>query len=205
MQTIEEAQRLTRDYASFSRSRSGLGNVLGGSAGLVSFAAFYVLGRGVFVAGLTVGLTLLWLVGKEVLRRRLYRPCGEAQESWLAAQKRSHMIYVGIITASLLGFAVAIVVQSIIAGPQGPGVSYLLFCLVTPPIAWRYLRTANELMVGFYLLFFCAVTSAGYVPDILIAAVLPLYALILIGVGLREHVQFQRLVAQLRRRAEVNE
>jgi hypothetical protein len=204
-QSIGEMQNLTREYASFSQSRSGLGNVLGGVAGLASFAVMWLLGRGVVTAVLTVGLTVAWLVGKEVIRRQLYRPFGEAREAWPASVRRGHLVTVAIIACVCAAFAVAILVRSLTAAtPWSVALPYLVFCVITPWIGWRYLRTVNEFMVGFYLLFASAVVSAGFVPDRLwLIAFLPWYSLVLVVLGLREHRQFQDLAARLRGLREV--
>lgn len=204
-QSISEMQDLTREYASFSQSRSGLGNVLGGVAGLASFAVMWLLGRGVATAILTVGLTVAWLVGKEVIRRQLYRPFGEARETWPASLRHGHVVSVAIIACACVAFAVVILVRSFTAAtPWSVALPYLIFCLITPWIGWRYLRTVNEFMVGFYLLFASAVVSAGFVPDRLwLVAILPWYSLVLVVLGLREHRQFQDLAARLRGLREV--
>src|SRR5437588_7925306 len=89
--SIAELQQVTQEYASYSQSRGGLGNVLGGVVGLISFAALSLLG-GVVLAVLSVGLTVTWLVGKEIIRHRLYRIFGDAQEMWSASQRRGHAI-----------------------------------------------------------------------------------------------------------------
>lgn len=198
--TVGELRELSQEYASYSQSRGGLGNVLGGVAGLLIFAALWLLGPGVVMAVITVGLTMAWLVGKEVIRQRLYRPFGEAREAWPEDQRRCHLGAVGLITAALAVFLVMIIAHSLTTGaPWSVTAPYALFCLVTPWIAWRYLRTTNELVVGFYLLFSCAITSAGFTPDRLITvALLPAYAALLVIFGLREHRQFQDLAHRLR-------
>src|SRR5438270_329130 len=89
--SIADLQQVTREYASFSRSRGGLGNVLGGVVGLISFAALWLLG-GIVLAALSVGLTLAWLVGKEIIRHQVYRPFGDVRELWSASQRRGHAI-----------------------------------------------------------------------------------------------------------------
>ena len=198
--SLAEIQQLTREYASFSQRRSGLGNVLGGVAGVLIFLALWLLGPGAVTAAITLGLTVVWLVGKEVIRQRLYRPFGDAREFWPEPERRSHRIIVCVLAIFLAGFAVAIVVHTVTASASWAiAVPYLLFCLVTPWITWRYLRTANEGVVGLYLLFASAVTCAGFVPDpLLFAAILPLYSVLLIGLGLREHRQFQQVAVGLR-------
>ena len=197
--SISKMQQLTRDYASFSQSRSGLGNVLGGVAGLLVFAALLLLGHGVLAAILTLGPTVIWLIGKEIIRRRLYRTFGDSRETWTASQRRGHAIIVSIIGLVLAACAVLFAAYTI-AGKASwsTTIPYLIFCLVTPWIAWRYLRTANELMLGCYLLFASAIAVSGHAPDLLLfAAILPLYSLALIWVGLNEHRQFQELATRL--------
>jgi hypothetical protein len=204
-QTISEIQHLTREYASFSQSRSGLGNVLGGVAGLLSVAIMWLLGAGVATAVLTVGLTIAWLVGKEVIRRRFYRPFGEARESWPPSQRRGHLYAAALMGLVCAAFVAVIVVRLVTAmTPWSIALPYLIFCLITPWIAWRFLRTTNEFMVGLYLLFASAVVSAGFVPDRLwLVAILPWYSLVLVVLGLREHRQFQDLTSRLRGPREV--
>ena len=198
--SIAEMQQLTQEYASFSQSRSGLGNVLGGVAGLLAFAAMWLLGPGVAAAVLTVGGTMVWLVGKEIIRARLYRPFGDVREIWPAPQRREHIVAVAIVAVVLATLAVLIVLHLLFDKPEwSKGLPYLAFCLVTPLIAWRYLRTMNEFMVGVFLLMACAISAAGFTPDrVLFTAILPLYSALLIGVGLKEHRQFQALAARLR-------
>ena len=198
--SIAEMQQLTQEYASFSQSRSGLGNVLGGAAGLIVSIVILLRWHGLVAAALTVGLTVAWLVGKEIIRGRLYRPFGEAREIWPASQRRGHVIGVSIIAVVLAAFA-ALIVAHIVAdrAPWPATVPYLVFCFVTPWIAWRFLRTTNEIMVGIYLLLASAITSAGFVPDLLVfAAILPLYSVLLIVLGWKEHGQFHKLAARLR-------
>jgi hypothetical protein len=203
--SITELQLVTQEYASFSQSRGGLGNVLGGVAGLAAFAAMWLIGPGLVAAVLTAGMTLAWLAGKEIIRRRLYRPFGEARETWPATQRRRRAIAVSIIAAVLAAFAVLLALHVLLERTAWSlALPYLVFCFVTPWLAWRYLRTENELMVGFFLLFVSAITSAGFVPDrLLFSAILPLYSALLIVIGLREHRQFQALAARLRARQRV--
>jgi hypothetical protein len=200
--SIAEMQQLTQEYASFSQSRSGLGNVLGGVAGLLAVAAMWLFGPGVAAAVLTVGGTVAWLVGKEIIRARLYRPFGDAREIWPASQRREHLVAVALVAVVLAAFAVLIGLHLLFATPAwSKGLPYLAFCLVTPLIAWRYLRTITELMVGVFLLFACAISAAGFMPDrVLFTAILPAYSILLIGVGLKEHRQFQALAVRLRAR-----
>ncbi len=197
--TIAEVQGLTREYASYSRSRGGLANVLGGVVGLVIFGALWAFGGNPATAALTVGLTLVWLVGKEVIRRRLYQGFGEAREVWTGQSRRTHQVLVWIFTPLLLAFAVWIVAAGWLSRPA-VAVPYLVFCLATPWIMWRYLYTLNEIMIGVGLLFMSAVTTSGHTPALLGLLTVPCYAAAMIPLGLTEHRQFKGLRTRLQAR-----
>jgi hypothetical protein len=201
--SIHELQQVTQEYASFSQSRGGLGNVLGGMVGLMSFAALWLLG-GIALAALSVGLTLTWLVGKEIIRHRVYRPFGDAQEIWSVSQRRGHAIAaiasgLGLVVLAVLPVGDTQLTTSLWSIP----LPYLIVCLAAPWIVWRYLRTSNEILVGFYLLFLSAVAVSSWTPNhILFTVILPSYSVILIVLGVKEHLQFGKLAARLRVRHE---
>jgi hypothetical protein len=198
--TITNLQQLAQEYASFSRSRAGLGNVLGGIVGLIIFSMIWLFGHGLAVAIISIGLTLVWLIGKTILRRQLYRPFGQAREQWAGGQRRQHLIISGIFTLASLGFAVAIIAGGWLSKPAVAW-PYLVFCLVTPIIAWLSLFTISEMILGFDLLFMCAIVASGHTPDLLGLATAPAYALAMIPLGLSEHRQFQDVKRRLQARS----
>jgi len=198
--SMVELQQLTREYASFSRSRAGLGNVLGGVVGLVVFGSIWLFGGNRVTAALAIVLTLLWLAGKETMRRRLYRGFGEARETWTGPPRRTHQLNVLIFTPLLLAFAVWIVAAGWLSKPAVAW-PYLIFCLATPLIMWRYLYTLNEIMIGFGLLFMCAVTASGHTPALLGLLIVPAYAAVMIPLGISEHRQFRALETRLHARS----
>lgn len=200
MGSLEEVQRLTRDYASFAWRRSGLGNVLGGAIGLAVFAISLGSGPGLLTAALAVTLTASWFVGKEVIRARLYRPFGRASEGWPDSERRQHLVGVRLLAAALALFAAFLAARGEVTNPAAW--PYLLFCAATPVLVWRFLRTQNEALVGVYLLFDCAICCSGHAPPALALLCLPVTALALIGSGLGEHRRFRRLAAQLSVRRE---
>ncbi|GEM_PF-2602207 len=199
---IGELQRLTSEYASYSRSRAGLGNVLGGVIGLIVFGAVWALGGGFVSAIIVVGLTTLWLVGREVIRRRLYQRFGQAQEVWTGSARKTHIFMASVYTLAVAAFAAVIIFGGWLSKPVGW--PYLIFCLVTPWLVWRTLYTLPELILGFTLLFMGAITASGHTPDLLALLVAPAYALAMIPLGLSEHCQFRRLEAQIRARSGEN-
>jgi hypothetical protein len=198
--TIADLQQLSREYASFSRSRAGLGNVLGGIAGLLVFGAIWLWGHSVAVVIISIGLTLLWLIGKTVLRQQLYRPFGQASERWEGSQRRQHIAVTIIFTLGLLGFAAWLMADGWLSRPAVAW-PYLIFCLVTPILAWWSLYTIPEAILGFDLLFMCAIVASGHTPDLLGLLAAPAYALAMIPLGLSEHRQFQGLKRRLQARS----
>lgn len=193
---IGELQQVTRDYASYSRRRGGLGNVLGGVVGLLVFGAIWLFGGNAVTATLAIGLTLLWLAGKEIIRHRLYRRFGQAWETWTGTVRRTHQCSLLLFTPLLLAFAVWIVAAGWLAKPA-VALPYLIFCLATPLIMWRYLYTLNEIMIGFGLLFMCAITASGHTPFLWGLLIVPAYALVMIPLGFAEHRRFAALEARL--------
>lgn len=195
---ISELQQMTRDYASFARSRAGLGNVLGGIVGVLVFGMIWLFGHGVAVAITAIALTFAWILGRDILRRWLYQPFGVARERWSGKERNTHLAMTGIFTVALLAFAVVIVAGGWLAKPVGW--VYLVFCLVTPVIAWRAFFTVPEMVLGFDLLFMCAIVASGHTPDLLGLLAAPAFALAMIPVGLQEHQQFQTLKRRLQMR-----
>jgi hypothetical protein len=197
--TLGELQRLTREYARYGRSRGGLGTMLGGCAGLLVFLAVWLFGGNAATASLAVGLTALWLVGKDVIRRRYYQRYGVARETWTSEARRVHRTTLLLITPLLLAFALWIVAAGWLSHPA-ISLPYLVFCLATPWIIGRSLFTLNEIMVGTGLLFICAVLASGHTPALLGLLVVPTYALAMLPLGWAEHRQFRFLAARLSRR-----
>jgi len=197
---IVELRQLTQEYASFSRSRAGLGNVLGGIVGLVVFGAIWLFGGNTVTAALTIVLTLLWLAGKEVIRRRVYQDFGAVRETWTGSPQRTHQLSLLLFTPLLLAFAVWIMAAGWLSKPAVAW-PYLVFCIATPLIMWRYLYTLNEIMIGFGLLFMCAITASGHTPVLLAQLVVPIYAAMMIPLGLSEHQRFRALETRLHARS----
>ena len=197
---IVELRQLTQEYASFSRSRGGLGNALGGVVGLVVFGAIWLFGGNRVTAAIAIVLTLLWLAGKEVIRRRVYQGFGAARETWTDSPRRTHQLSLLLFTPLLLAFAVWIVAAGWLSKPAVAW-PYLIFCLATPLIMWRYLYTLNEIMIGFGLLFICAVVASGHTPALLGLLIVPAYAAMMIPLGLSEHRQFRALETRLHARS----
>jgi hypothetical protein len=197
---IQSLQTLTQAYASYSQRRAGLGNVLGGLAGIIAYFFGLLRGPGLATAAVTIVATLTWLIGKEVLRRRLYQAFGMAREHWPQPARR---LQIGLVLFLVLVTAGILVVQFQTGRAADPRFwPYMLFVAATPLIAWRFLRTQNEFIVGVFLLCACAVTSVGGAYALanigLLFIFVPIASVALIVLGIREHRQFLELRTRLR-------
>lgn len=200
-QSLVEVQKVTSEYASYSQSKNGLGNLLGGVVVLIVYLLNALLGHGWLTTLLTIVLTIGWLVGKEVIRQRLYRRFGMAQERWPEKMRRSHLLS-AIFTTICIAFVWGVFLLKLYLSPW-MWLFALLSVVLTPWIGWRYLRGTNEFVVGTFLLIACIVVSAGGVfqPTSLEGwggtLLFPLTGLIMIIGGFNEHRAFQKLAARL--------
>jgi hypothetical protein len=208
--TLERVQQLTQDYASYSQSRNGLGKVLGGVVGLIVALANGLIGPGWLTASLTIGLTVAWLISKEVIRRHFYQRFGEARERWVNDARRMHIGQVAFVLLVAVGATLGFIALGGLAHSQGW--IYVFFVLVMPWVAWRYLRSADEFTVGVFLLCASAVTGAGgaYGPIYsswwtLMSTWAAMCSLWLLSSGMREHRQFRKLEIQFQELHKVEE
>jgi hypothetical protein len=205
---LAEVQRLAEEYASYSVSKGGLANVLGGIAGIVIYLLSGLLGRSIWTTVLTIALTISWLVGKELFRTFLYRPFGEAREQWSDKQRQGQVWLVRFFILIVILFWVTFWYGYFLGRISLLQVTLgMAVATSTPWIAWQYLHNTDEIMVGTFLLMNCALVSVGSllgdgISAWLVAAWMPLYALLLIGRGLDEHWQFRNLIRQLRTQEE---
>jgi hypothetical protein len=204
LERLRAVNELTREYASYSQHRSGLGNVLGGVAGLLAYFVGLLHGPGLVTAAITIAATLSWLVGKEVLRRQVYQAFGSARAPWPTADRHLQLGLTAFLTAVSIWVLTMQVQLGRLSEPRyWP---YILVVAVTPLIAWRFLRTQSEFIVGVFLLCASAVTSAGGAYSLadngLLYVFVPVAAVALIVLGLREHRQFLTLRDQLRANGE---
>ncbi|HZR41353.1 MAG TPA: hypothetical protein VFB12_14625 [Ktedonobacteraceae bacterium] len=191
---IEEVQRLTRDYASYAHRRGGLGNVLGGLVMLAVVLLILLSKADLLIALITPGLMLSWLVGKELLRSYLYTPLGRATERRSVAMQWFHLLRVCLGVLLLGGIAVSVVIQRSLAFHQWWPL--LVFLLLTPWIAWRYLRSGIEYLLGLFLLLVSLLASIGSDMRSYVVVAL-LLAFLSILLGLYEHLRFRSLVKEV--------
>lgn len=191
------ARVLADEYVRYARGRNGLGNVLGGLAGLAIFLVNGLGGPGMWTALLTIGLVIIWLAGKAIIRRRLYyRPAGLASKVEAPALPTVHRLLVILLLLLAADLWAIFLAQG--AGPERQLWPYLAFYSVMPWLARRYLRTVGEYVGGVFLLLACAITAVGGGHELWRNLQMPVFAAALIGVGLAEHRQLQRQARLLR-------
>jgi hypothetical protein len=210
----QQVQHLTREYASYSARKSGLGNVLGGLVGITIYLLNGLLGHNLWTTILTIGLTLAWLAGKEVLRAHLYQRFGTVSENPTPSTRKLRSWILGISIPTALGLWllawIAFLNPALHIGPIRL-ILALLCASNIPLLGLRYLRTLDEFMVGFFLLLCCAISSLGSTlipPGIegwLGTIWVPLYSLILIARGLAEHQTFRLLAHTLQNRKDYDQ
>lgn len=207
LESIQRAQRLAQDYASYSWRKNGLGSILGGIIGLVIYLVNAVFASGPLLMALTVGLTFFWLIGKEVIRQRVYRTFGYAYELWPPRDRRAHFFYISLIELCILGCWILFLTRL-----YSQPIYWLLAVaslLIVPWICWRYLRNGDEFVIGVFLLLTCIMNSIGVtmpphnIEQLLGTLVFPLMGLGMIGRGIHEHREFRGLVALLSVSADV--
>src|SRR5579871_1191393 len=77
----QQVQHFTQQYASYSARKSGLGSVLGGLVGITIYFINGLPSHSFWSTLLTIGLTLTWLAGKEILRTYVYQRFGRVREN----------------------------------------------------------------------------------------------------------------------------
>lgn len=195
---VERRLVLAAEYARYSQSYNGLGKTLGGVAGLIVLLAGTFLGGGTVTVVLTLCLTLMWLVGKELLRARIYQFMGAAREIWEGEHKRYHLFFTCFTGLVSIGAFIVFISDGRITEPDWW--PYLFFVALLPFVTWRFLRTPLEFVVGVGLLAACAVHSTGGAYNLRQIFTWPWFigAIALIPLGIGEHRRFLALSQQLR-------
>lgn len=198
---MERLSALTREYSRFSRSAAGLGSVLGGVFGLVSYFAGALAPLAWWSRGALAALPLAWIVAKELLQRRYYQRYGRVEEVERVGERRLRWFLTGFVAVVSVG-VVGWVMREVIVGGRTAGdwwelAGYLAFVAAMPLLVWRYLRTPLEFIVGVFLLAQAALVLGGgrYALGEQLQA--PIGAVVLVVLGLREHRSYRGLERRL--------
>ncbi len=163
---------------------SGFGNILVGIVFLLISPVNLLIKSDTLAASITVVLTLSWIFGKEILRRKYYGKSGKSTESlvmpklfWLPGYRLSYIVSVVnwlTLLLSRYGRMVAAVLAALIAAcfvivdildktiSQPETLAPLILILATPIIIWQYLRTPFEAFAGYTLLRACVGAFEGW-------------------------------------------
>jgi len=199
----EQLADLTRRYARFSRSAAGLASVIGGSLALMTYLLGALAPPDGWAGRLALAATpFVWIATKEILRHRYYQALGRVREVPSPSAERWHMGFT-LFTAAVSAVVVVSVLWGVVMVPDdGPSPGqwgYLSIVAVMPWLVWRFMPTPLEFIVGVFLLAQAAMMLAGSHYALWEQPQLPLAAVALMAVGLREHREFRRLRASLRR------
>jgi len=185
--TLDRLSSATRDLSRFSRSAAGLGSVLGGALCLASSCAHALLPLTPATRLLLATFPFLWILAKELLRRRFYQRLGRIDQPLSRRARLAHLA----ITLYTIAFSL-LVLAAVLPRTRTPATAgYALIILLMPWITWRYLRTTNEYIVGTFLLCQAAVGLAGshyHTPGLLLTPIV--CSLLMILTGLLEHRRF---------------
>src|SRR5690606_32412100 len=193
----ERLGTLTRRYARYSRTAGGLGSVLGGVLVLVTyFVGALALPKSVEGRLALASAPLIWIAGKELLRTRFYQQLGRVQESMTPSERRWHLgftLFTAIVSVAVIAFLL-VSARDDLARLATPGrLGYLAFVAAMPLLAWRFMRTPLEFIIGIFLVAQAAVVLAGGHYALGEQPQAPIVAVVLIVVGIRQHMEFHSL------------
>jgi hypothetical protein len=201
---LTAVQKLTHEYAKFSRDAVGLGHVFGG---VLVFLLVSLVGRDSLSPweGVLLGITpFIWIITKEWLHRSYYQFSGRVTQP----AKRWHDLILGILAGLIAALTVAILLAHRLAQAFSWNLALkttvcVAILLAMPYLAWRYLRAPYEFVTGVFLLALSAFLLSG---DLRIAArvagtlgiVAEIVALVMILAGFAEHMKFLKLRRKMR-------
>ena len=198
----KERAALARQIQLFPLFHGGLGNILAG----VVFAAInglaVVLHPGLLATILTWHLAAIWVVGKEIIRNRVYRIHGSPSEK----RRLDIRIWHGVAVANFALLVLCRWIDDILT--QRISLQELLFLLLMtaiPVILWKYCRSPHEMCIGLFLLAVCNNTYFNHQATFFqqFHYSFPVIGLLLIGLGYFEHQDFGWLAQQWEKKGNV--
>jgi hypothetical protein len=192
------AQRTAR-YARYSLSAGGLSSVLGGILLFVAFTLNAFADLGPLLRSVLAATPAIWLIAKEVLRRRYYQRDGAVLQTPSTKERRQHfwmVVYLAAVALVVLGFMVAAIVRDQ-ALPDGPIIGYILVVVAMPVAAWRWFWSVSDFLVGVLLFCQSAVVIAGSNYPATWLWYIAACAGVAVFYGWREHRDYLALRAEL--------
>ena len=201
---LKEIADLTRKYARFSKDAVGLGHVIGG--GLLFLSVYLMRHVQLGIPGrLLLGAAPLgWILAKEWPRDHYYQSSGRVEQRrrfWENPLQGLLAGVIALISLTATGFVVYSLLKSFSWWFLMGSLVYVAILLALPFIVWRYLRAPYEFVVGVALIALSAILLSGsplvgspravFVRAFLVLA--QIVALVMVPVGLVEHVEFLKL------------
>jgi hypothetical protein len=206
---LKELGKLTRKYGRYSKDAVGLGHVIGG--GLLFLSVFLPNHVQLGISGrLLLGAApFVWVFSKEWLREHCYQFSGRVTQRKKIWENPLQALLTGItafISLTATGFVIYGLLKSFSWWLLISSLVYVAVLLALPFIVWRYLRAPYEFVVGVALFTFSAILLSGSpltgTPRaILVRGFMELaqiVALVMVPVGLVEHVEFLKLRQKMR-------
>jgi hypothetical protein len=199
---LEQLQTLTREYAKFSRSATGLGSVIGGMIGLTIFLIGAFTNPPLWARALMVLVIPIWFVLKAWLRNHFYQRHGTALETLDKLSTNIERLLQGGIGGIAAVMLVACTVLVIINPERIANLPVLnKIALLAAPLAGlllcRQINTIVECLVVMNLLVQTVMLASGANWTWSNQATMLLYSSLLIVIGLVEHIRFRKLETQL--------
>jgi hypothetical protein len=206
---LRELERVTRAYAKFSRDAVGLGHVLGGGLLFLSVYLLHHIQLGMFGRLLLGAAPFAWIFGKEWLREHYYQFSGRVTQRRRVWESPLQALLAGVIAFTSLtatGFVIYSLLRSFSWWLVPSSLVYIALLLAMPFIVWRYLRAPYEFVVGVALFALSAILLSGsslagtpraaLVRGFMVLA--EVVALVMVLVGLVEHMEFLKLRRKMR-------
>lgn len=203
-ETLRDHSRLadlTRRYASFSRSAGGASSVLGGALVLITyFVGALVSPSSAWGRIALASAPIVWLVCRELLRSRYYQKLGRVEEPVSRNDRRLHVgltVFVSVISIAIVGLFLYVAWQEPARALTPAWLGYIAFVAALPWVVWKYLKTPLEFIIGVFLVAQAALMLGGGHYSLGEQPQAPIAAVVLIVLGVRQHMQFQRLRGEL--------
>jgi hypothetical protein len=195
---------LTRQYARYSLSAGGLASVIGGGLTILAyFVGAIALPEGLWGRIGLASAPLIWIGAKELLRRHYYQRYGRVAQVQTVTERRWHLFFT-VFTALASVVVVGTVVFALGTGrrsmPSDPGmVGYLVFIAAMPVLVWYFMQTPLEFIIGVFLVAQAGLALVGAHYDLGDQLQAPIAGLVLMVIGVKQHLEFRTLDRSLRR------
>jgi hypothetical protein len=200
---LEQLQTVTREYAKFSRSATGLSSVIGGIFGLSIFLIGAFSNPPLWARALLVLALPIWFVLKHWLRTHYYQRHGTALETFDKLSTNVERFVQGGI-GGIAAVMLVVCAFLVITNPEKVASLPVLnkIALVAAPLAglllWRQINTILEFLVVMNLMVQTVMLASGSNWTWGNQATMLLYSGLLIVIGVIEHLRFQKLEMQLK-------